>query len=118
MFKIINNVILLTRGDKAVFDFSIDNYIFTRGDKVVFAVYDKKGLENPPLIKKEKIIEDDSKVIQFELNSLDTKIGKIVNKPTEYWYEIQLNEDQTVLGYDTNGPKLLILYPEGADINV
>ena len=40
-----------------------------------------------------------------------------MNIPTEYWYEIELNNENTVIGYDNNGPKLFVLYPEGEDID-
>jgi hypothetical protein len=39
----------------------------------------------------------------------------MLNKPIEYWYEIQLNYYQTIVGYDESGPKLFMLYPEGED---
>lgn len=50
----------------------------------------------------------------------ETKIGEYISKPKEYWYEIELNPEtypQTIIGYDEDGPKVLILYPEGGDYN-
>ena len=44
------------------------------------------------------------------------KIGEMANKPIEFWYEIELNGDSTIIGYDEEGAKRLILYPEGADL--
>ena len=49
----------------------------------------------------------------------DTKIGQVINKPIDYWYEIELNPEinpQTVIGYDNDGAKIFKLFPEGADI--
>ena len=46
----------------------------------------------------------------------DMKIGEMLNKQVEYWYEIELNNDETIIGYDDDGAKKLILYPEGADL--
>lgn len=40
----------------------------------------------------------------------------MASKPIEYWYEIELNGDSTIIGYDNDGAKKLILYPEGADL--
>lgn len=37
--------------------------------------------------------------------------------PAQYWYEIQLNKEQTILGFDDKGPKMFILFPEGSDFN-
>ena len=39
-------------------------------------------------------------------------IGGFTNIQQEYWYEITLN-DEVTLGYDADGPKVLILYPTG-----
>ena len=60
------------------------------------------------------ISHDDDEV---ELESEDTKVGPIINTPAQYWYEIQLNKEQTILGFDDKGPKMFILFPEGSDIN-
>ena len=46
----------------------------------------------------------------------EMKIGELTNKPIEYWYEIELNDEETIIGYDEDGAKKLILYPEGADL--
>ena len=54
--------------------------------------------------------------VDLSLDSTETTIGDIINKPVEYWYEIQLNPDtepQTIIGYDENGAKIFKLYPEG-----
>jgi hypothetical protein len=42
-------------------------------------------------------------------------IGGYTNIQQEYWYEITLN-DEVTLGYDSDGPKVLILYPTGKKI--
>jgi len=57
------------------------------------------------------------KVIDDEGNDVG-KIGDVINKPTDYWYEIEINPEtkpQTIIGYDENGEKILKLYPEGSD---
>ena len=36
------------------------------------------------------------------------------NATIEYWYEIELNDKQTIVGYE-EGPAILYLYPEGAE---
>lgn len=44
----------------------------------------------------------------------------MVNKPTDFWYEVELNPDtapQTIIGYDKEtGAKIFRLYPEGGDM--
>ena len=39
------------------------------------------------------------------------------NKKTIYWYDIVLNDDITILGYDDEGAKKIYLYPEGEEID-
>ena len=43
MFKIEDDVIHITRGDKATIEFSIENYTFKEGDIVLFRVYNKNA---------------------------------------------------------------------------
>lgn len=115
MFRIEDNTIHLTRGDKAIIVFSIDDYKFEPTDVVRFAVYLEKKLNQPPLF--EKIITNipDEEGVEIVINTEDTQVVEMANKPIKCWFEIELNDNQTVLGYDEDGPKLLILYPEGAD---
>ncbi len=49
---------------------------------------------------------------------LDDEPEEIINKPKKYCYEVILNPDtneQTIIGYDTNGEKEFWLYPEGKE---
>lgn len=115
MFKIEDDIIHITRGDKATIEFSIENYTFKEGDIVLFRVYNKNGMNFTPVLKKETIAKEQSEFLNIDLTSEDTKIGKPTNKPMEYWYEIELNGNQTIVGYDEFGAKKLKLYPEGVD---
>lgn len=113
MFKITNNQIEITRGDKCTIEFSIKDFEFGLGDVVYFRVYDRNKLNEEPVIDKEIAVQESTEKVDIVLTSQDTKIGTMKNKPVEYWYEISLNDNQTVIGYDEDGPKLFILYPEG-----
>ena len=65
-----------------------------------------------------KIITDirqASKTVDINIKASDSEIGELENKPITYWYEIVLNDEQTLIGYDDEGPKEFILYPEGYD---
>ena len=122
MFKIINkNQILINRGDIGIIDLTIpiskeENYEFEQGDVITFAVYNTNSYQKDPIIYKEVIVENDGQtVVTIELEPEDTKVGPVINMPAQYWYEIQLNYDQTIIGYDNNGPKILTLYPEGIE---
>ena len=68
--------------------------------------------------KKVTEVTEETTTVNISLESDDTKIGNLVNKPTKYWYEIELNPDttpQTIVGYDLDGEKIFMLYPEGDD---
>lgn len=122
MFKIVKNQILINRGDIGTIELTIplddgSDYTFAVGDTITFAVYPVNSYQLAPLIYKEIVIEEDGQTkVDIVLTSEDTKIGNIINKPVTYWYEIQLNKEQTILGYDTKGPKIFTLYPEGVDL--
>ena len=123
MLKINGTKILLTRGDKCTITLKLnpktqdDEYALNPDDIISFAVYNKKAFNEKPLLLKEVIISEATNVVDISLDSEDTKIGEIENKPIDYWYEIQLNYEQTIIGYDDiDGPKILTLYPEGSDV--
>lgn len=113
MFKIKNNEIELTRGDMAPIKLVINNYTFQAGDKVEFRAYDKKALDKNPIISKTVIVDEPTEEIIFDLTSEDTKVGEMINKALVCWYEVELNDSITVIGYDSEGAKILTLYPEG-----
>ena len=117
MFKInpITKEISITRGDRAIIEFSIDDYTFQIGDVVRFKVFKSKDCKCVEL-QKDITINKEETSIEIPLTSEDTKIGDIINKPAKYWYEIELNPEtscQTIIGYDDEGEKLFTLYPEG-----
>lgn len=117
MFKIEENKIHLTRGDCCTISLNVEDYSFKVGDIVTFCLYNKRALNKQPVSKKSITLEQDTDNVDIELTSLDTKIGEMKNTPVEYWHEIELNDKQTLIGYDEDGAKILILYPEGANEN-
>lgn len=123
MFKIDSNTkqIMITRGDIGTITVSALNedetdYEFQVGDIIRFGVFTKKNMNDIKLQKDVEVITATTEV-DINLNSEDTTIGDIINKPVDYWYEIQLNPDtepQTLIGYDDEeGARLFTLYPEG-----
>ena len=115
MFKITDNLIELTRGDKATIELTIEDYTFQEGDEILFKVYNKKALDKEPLLVNTTIATEGAESVDIVLTSEETKIGQLSNKPIEYWYEIELNGNTTIIGYDDKGAKRLRLYPEGVD---
>lgn len=119
-----DNSIYATRGDIVFFSVSAEDRVtgvkhtFKAGDVLRIKVYGKKDAENVVLQKDFPVVENTSEV-EIYLEEEDTKIGEVISKPKDYWYEVELNPDeapQTIIGYnDEDGPVLFKLFPEGAD---
>lgn len=116
--------IYVTRGD--ILCFTVDAvdedtgnpYEFQPGDIVRMKVYGKKDAENVVMQKDFPVAAKTDSVGIF-LTESDTKIGDVISKPTDYWYEIELNpftNPQTIIGYDEDGAKIFKLFPEGRDL--
>ena len=119
--KIDGTTIKINRGDLLEFDLSIktdDNtpYTFQNGDKVIFSVYGKNKMNENAVLLKEVDATPNTTSITISCSSEETKIGDLINKQVEYWYEIELNNEYTVIGYDDDGAKKLILFPEGSKV--
>lgn len=120
-----DNSIYATRGDVVYFSVSAkdveteENHIFQIGDVVRVKIYGKKDAENVVLQKDFPVTEVGEKV-DIYLTEEDTKIGSVISKAVDYWYEVELNphnNPQTIIGYDEDGAKIFKLFPEGDDIN-
>ena len=123
MFQINDdNSIYVTRGDILFFSVEADDngtpFKFQAGDVVRIKVYGKKDAETV-VLQKDFPITANTGSVEIYLTEEDTKIGEVISKPMDYWYEIELNPDtnpQTIIGYNEDGAALFRLYPEGADI--
>ena len=115
MFEIKDDVIHVTRASTGVIEFEIPGYTFKAGDTIELRIYERAGLNELPLKTKEITVKEDAYTLDIELTCEDTDIGKPDNKVVEYWYEIELNDEQTILGYDEKGAKVLKLYPKGVE---
>lgn len=114
--------IYATRGDIVFFTVSAEDngeaYTFKVGDVVRVKIFGKKDAESV-VLEKDFPITEKTENVEILLTAEDTKIGGVISKPRDYWYEIELNpltKPQTIIGYDENGPKVFKLFPEGADI--
>lgn len=120
MFRINDDMsIYATRGDIVFFTLTAEdngqNHKFQSGDVVRFTVYGRKDA-GTVLLQKDFPIFEETESVEIFLGEEDTKMGDVISKPTDYWYEIELNPDsypQTVIGYDEDGAKIFRLYPEG-----
>ena len=114
--------ISVTRGDilsvKINAKIGDEDYEFQTGDILRFKIMERK---NPKKIylQKDEVVESDTEIVQLDFDSNETKFGQLINKPKDYWYEVELNPEtapQTIIGYDEDGEKLFNLYPEGSVI--
>jgi len=119
-----DNSIFCTRGDCGTMVVSYERdgapYLFQPEDVVRFQAYHKKGCHEV-VIQKEIVVGIESETVAIYLSAADTKIGEIISKPVDYWYEIELNpytNPETIIGYDDDGAKVFRLFPEGADANI
>lgn len=114
--------IYATRGDVVFFSIAAEDngnpYKFQAGDVVRIKIFGKKDAENV-LLQKDFLVVAETESVEIYLTEKDTKIGNVISKPTDYWYEIELNpftDPQTIIGYDENGAKVFKLFPEGDDV--
>lgn len=88
-----------------------DKYKFKNGDKVTLKIYNKKKYTQEEVFKKVFTVEQETENIEINLTKKDTEFCIIANKPLTFEYEIILNDKYTMLGYDSNGSKSLIVNP-------
>ncbi len=127
MFRIdTDNSIYVTRGDAVLIGVKANKvgtdepYTFMPGDLVRIKVYKKKKASEV-VLEKDFPVTEVTQEVQIYLSEEDTKIGSVISKPTDYWYEVELNplsDPQTIIGYDEDGAKVFKLFPEGADKEV
>jgi hypothetical protein len=124
MFEIdTDKTIHLTRGDYIPLELRTKDkvtgadYVFNVGDVVRFTVCEK-GDYGSVVLQKDVEVNEEATSVDMALTTEETKIGEIINKPKEYWYEVEVNPEtspQTIIGHDKDGAKVLMLYPEGDD---
>lgn len=119
MFRIDEELTMeCTRGDAVVFSVGAKrngaDYFFQPDDKVRFSVFEKKDCSKV-VLQKDVTVTEETGLVEIRLTGEDTRIGGVISKPVEYWYEVEVNPEtypQTIIGYDENGAKVFKLYPE------
>ena len=114
--------ICATRGDAVYFPVEKKvgdtKYKFQPGDIVRFKICEKKNYSRVVLMK-DFLVEAEATSVNIFLDKFETKFGEIINKPVDYWYEVELNPDtfpDTFIGYSENGPMVFKLLPEAKDV--
>lgn len=119
-----DNSIYVNRGDILFFSVSASDedgahHSFAPGDVLRIKVYGKKDAENV-VLEKDFPVTESTEQVEIYLGKEDTKIGEVISKPADYWYEVELNPfdaPQTIIGYGEEGACLFRLFPEGADVD-
>lgn len=113
--------IYCTRGDAVVFSVGANvgetAYTFKVGDVVRFKVFGKKDCADV-VLQKDVTVATETGEVEIALDGDETDFGEVISKPTDYWYEVELNPEthpQTIIGYDENGAKVFRLFPEGGE---
>lgn len=123
MYKVNDDLsIYVTRGDMVFLKVTADNngeaYTFQEGEILRFKVYRKKDCEEV-VLQKDFPVTTATQEVEIILEEADTKIGEVISKPVDYWYEVELNpfdNPQTIIGYDDDGTKVFRIFPEGRDL--
>lgn len=131
MVAIEDNTIHITRGDITTGEFNRlafylpvsdgeneTNYEFKLTDKISFVVFLKKGYTKNEIFRLEYTLEDlgytePTTIVEIPLTEELTSKFPLLNKKATYWYDISLNDTLTILGFDEDGAKEIIVYPEG-----
>lgn len=87
---------------------------FKAGDVIKFSIVEKDDYANVVLQKRFTVKEDCTEFF-LVFTGEEMKIGDIISKKKEYYYEIELNEDTTLLGSYKDGHKRFVLYPEAGE---
>lgn len=114
--------IYVTRGDMVFLRVTAEKngepYTFDVGEVVRIKVFAKKNCEDV-VLQKDFPVTKETQGVDIILDGNDTKIGGVISKPVDYWYEVELNpydNPQTIIGYDGEGTRVFRLFPEGKDI--
>lgn len=94
-----------------------EDYEFQLEDKISFAVVNKKGYTKKEIFRLDYKIKDlgytePTTTPEIKLTEELTKLFPLSNKKQTYWFDIVLNDTTTILGFDEDGGKKIIVYPE------
>lgn len=114
MFRVRNKNIYLNRGDAITLQLVNNEGKFEAGDTITFYIC-ANGDYTDIIFDKDFTVSETSNFAEIQLTSSETRIGEpFKDGSVTYWYEIELNGDTTLIGYDDEGPKKFVLYPEAS----
>lgn len=136
MIAVEGTTLHITRGDETketynrlAFEYPIYNletkqeekYMFQPDDKIAFVVVPKKGYTREEILRKEYTLRDigytqPTETVELPLTEEETKKFPLSNKAQTFWYDLILNDTTTMLGFDDEGAKRIIVYPEAEEV--
>lgn len=106
--------ITVNRGDRGTIILKNTLGNFKVGDKIKFSVVEK-GNYNNVVFQKRFVVTQEGPTFPLTFTKQDMTIGPIISKDVIYWYEIEYNGDNTLIGFDKKKGKKFILMPEAPD---
>lgn len=107
----------INRGDAGTITLINKSGVFKVGDILKLSIVECNNY-NKVYFQKEYKVDKEKDTFDITLSSEDTKFGNVISMKKIYWYEIEYNGNQTIVGYDENGAKEFILYPEAPNKEV
>lgn len=120
MFKMDGKDMYLNRGDNIIIKLTNKKSNFKVGDYITFSIV-KENDYTTLYFQKRYDITEESETFSIVLEPDDTRFIDLFKTGSKtFWYEIELNGAETLIGYDTDGGKKFVLYPEAPkkEINI
>ena len=112
--KIVGREISINKGDRATIRLKRKEGNFAVNDKIKFSIIDKSNY-NKVMLQKTFVVTEQSQYAYITLTKEDMKIGDVIKESKEYRYEIEYNDDITLIGANENDDNVLLLYAEAGD---
>ena len=108
-----DKTIHISRGDAVTINVTANSgtYEFKQGDEVKLRVYEKNGYDKEPVLEKEIKVTETTNSVLIVLTEEDMSFASDISKKQTYWYDISLNEVNTIIGFDEDGAKKMVIYP-------
>lgn len=111
------HTLIHNRGDKGVIKLkasATSTGTFKKDDVIKFSIVTKDNYDDV-IFQKEFTVQEDCTEFFLIFTNEEMRIGDIISKKVEYYYEIELNNDTTLIGSYKDGHKKFVLYPEAGD---
>ena len=118
MFKKSGNTLYITWGDHGFITLSREGKVFKANETVNVNIYRESEMNIAPIRTwTTGVLNTDTEEVTIEVFPEETELESPITEPTKYWWEATCG-DETFIGYDEQGPKILNLYPGGISTEV